>query len=359
MPTINKSSAVLVGLERQMALTVCIAVLFLLHKTAKLRESLFTALLVAIVFIDMNAAHRPYQFLLDPGFIYRNPRIIQQPDTEPDRLFYYPPGSNFHPNYVSVLGQPSFAEMSALMFANLLPNTGLFHGFDYFQEIDAFGRLPYARFVDFANQLSPERRLRLLGVLNIKYINSFRPLEGKGVELLRHFAEYPSWLYRIDRVVPRVYVVSRAIIEKDWSKRLERMSSSEFHPLEEVIMEEPLASLQPRRSRGRDTGHAKIVDYKNQRVSIRAALNSPGVLILADSFYPGWRAYVDGRETQILRANLFFRAVVLSPGDHVVEFRYDPASFKIGLAVSLVTLCGLLVVCLWRTRFANRPMRRL
>jgi uncharacterized membrane protein YfhO len=62
--------------------------------------------------------------------------------------------------------------------------------------------------------------------------------------------------------------------------------------------------------------------------------------VLADSFYPGWKAYVDGKETAILKANHFFRALSLSQGQHMVEFKYEPLSFRIGLIVSLLTaLC--------------------
>jgi uncharacterized membrane protein YfhO len=85
---------------------------------------------------------------------------------------------------------------------------------------------------------------------------------------------------------------------------------------------------------------ANISRYSNRAVDIEAHLNGPGILVLADSFYPGWRAYVDGKEERIMRANLFFRAVSLPAGKHRVEFRYKPMSFTIGLVVSIVTLCG-------------------
>src|ERR1051326_9242607 len=71
-------------------------------------------------------------------------------------------------------------------------------------------------------------------------------------------------------------------------------------------------------------GEAKIDVYKNQTVAIHAVLNAPGILVLADAYYPGWRVYVDGKEEKIYRANLFFRAVKLAAGAHRVEFRYEP-----------------------------------
>jgi hypothetical protein len=69
---------------------------------------------------------------------------------------------------------------------------------------------------------------------------------------------------------------------------------------------------------------------------IRAHADAPSLLVLADVFYPGWHADVDGREVPIIRASLVARGVVLSAGDHVVTFRYVPRSFAFGAGVSFV-----------------------
>jgi uncharacterized membrane protein YfhO len=65
---------------------------------------------------------------------------------------------------------------------------------------------------------------------------------------------------------------------------------------------------------------------------------------LADAHDPNWRAYVDGIETPIARANHFHRAIKVPAGNHQVEFRYDPRSFKRGATVSVVTGFFLIVV---------------
>lgn len=335
--TLGRTSAVLVNLERQITLVFGLLLLLFLWKKAKLRAILFQSLMVGLVFVDLTSAHRPYQFLLDPNFIYQGPKVIKAPDPEPSRLFYYAGDSNLHPSYYRVLRQPTFSELQLLVFNNLLPNTGIFHEFDYMQEIDALMRWSYVFFLDFANKLPPERLYLLLGNLNVKYINSFQPLsDAKGIRLLRHFPEYPSWLYRVDRVVPRAYVVSKVTEEKNPLQILNKLSSKEFNPLEEIILNKAVAVDGKRGFQGR----AAIIKYTNSYVAVQASLNKPGALVLADSFYPGWRAYVDGSESEVLRANFFFRAVSLPAGEHLVEFRYRPASFTIGLAISLATLCG-------------------
>ena len=344
--TAQKTSAALLNLERQAALVAGFCLLLILGSKKKLSPGLLHLLIPGLLFVDLNSANEPHHHLLTPSFVSRGPRIMDAPRGEPHRLFYYPAYSHLHPSFYVLIKDPppSFAEVHAILFANLLPNTGLFYGFDFMQEIDALRRWPYLKFLNFADRQSPERVYKLLQALNVEHIISFQPLPERGIHLARYFPDYPSWLYQIDAVTPRAYVVAQTTAEADPSKVLEKLASDEFDSRHEVILERHLNL-----SYG-DTLHswAKILDYTNQRVILAASLSRSGVLVLADSYYPGWRVYVDGEERQILRANLFFRAVEVPPGNHQVEFRYEPLSFTIGLVVSLLSLSSLGVWILYQ-----------
>jgi uncharacterized membrane protein YfhO len=77
------------------------------------------------------------------------------------------------------------------------------------------------------------------------------------------------------------------------------------------------------------------------------------MLVLSDIHFPGWKATVDGREVPIERVDYLLRGVKLPAGAHDVEFAYEPASFRIGWIVSLLTLAGLgvaVALALWRRR---------
>lgn len=86
--------------------------------------------------------------------------------------------------------------------------------------------------------------------------------------------------------------------------------------------------------------------YEPQRVELTANLQQPGVLILADVYYPGWTVTIDGKPEPLYRANRLMRGVALLSGTHTVVFTYDPASFRVGLWLSgagialLVLLAG-------------------
>jgi len=350
--TFLKASLALFSMERQIALIVVIVALLVLRARSMIRVHLFNGLIVAVVFFDLYSAHESYQYLLKPDFIYENAKILPRPDTEPQRIFYYPGPLNLHPSYYFLREKPSFAQFNSLAFSNLIPNTGVFYGFEYMQELDALIRWPYSAFLAVANKLPYERLGKLLGALNVRYLYSFEALpDRKDIKLTSDFTEYSSWLYRIDRVVPRSYIVPKIRFEQDPIKTLTLLSSEEFDPLKEVILETPLSASE-------DTGFESslnIIKYTSTYVAVRAALNNSGILVLADSYYPGWKAYVNGKEEIIRRANLFFRAVPLPAGNHTVEFRYEPMSFRIGLTVSVATIVALSLVSIV---FALRQRKR-
>jgi hypothetical protein len=339
--TFLKASLALFSMERQIALIVAIVALLVLRARNMIRVYLFKVLIVAVVFFDLYSAHESYQHLLNPSFIHENVKILPRPDPEPHRIFYYPGPLNLHPSHYVLLKKQSFAQFNSLAFSNLIPNTGIFYGFEYMQELDALIRWPYNTFLAVANKLPLEQLGILLGALNVNYLFSFQALmDGESIKLANHFEEYPSWLYRIERVVPRIYIVPKIRFEKDPIKTLTLLSSKDFDPFKEVILETALSAAEA-------TGfeaNLNIAKYTSTYVVVRASLNKSGILVLADSYYPGWKASVNGKDEIIRRANLFFRAVSLPPGNHTVEFRYEPMSFRIGLAVSIATLVVLLLV---------------
>ena len=81
-------------------------------------------------------------------------------------------------------------------------------------------------------------------------------------------------------------------------------------------------------------GQARVLSREPERVVVAAQLSRPGVLVLHDVYYPGWKAFVAGRELPVLRANYLFRAAVLPAGEHRVEFRYEPDIFYRSAVVS-------------------------
>jgi hypothetical protein len=292
------------------------------------------------VFLDLSSANKQLHFLRDEKLLQSAERIIEKPPADYGRLFYYPPGDNLHPSIMKVAGNPTYEKATEIPLNNLLPNAGLFYGFEYFQDIDALGRRSYTDFLNFINSLPADRRGKLLRAVNVKHVVAFHSLEVKGLELVREFPEHYSKLYEVTDAVPRTYVAEHAVYNLDPKSTLERMTSESFDPLRDVILDAPVHL----ETEGVFQSNAAITVYENNRVLIDAQLSEPGVLVLTDAFHPGWKVFVGGQEQTIRRANYLFRAVELPAGNHRVEFVYDPISFKIGLMISSLTLAFLIAV---------------
>ena len=343
--TVNPATiaAILFSVEKQIALSIILAGVFLLHQLELLRAGLLHALLILIVFVDLSVANKPLHFLREKNRIQDAPRILEKPPSH-GRIFYYPPGNNLHPSFVSVTGQPSYEKGTEVVLNNLLPNVGLMYGFEYFQDIDALGRRSYTDFLNFINTSAADERGKLLRALNVKYVVAFHSLNVKGINLFHEFPEHYSRIYEVTDSMPRTYLAARPVYDLDPVSTLRRLSSDAFDLAGEVVIDAPITLER----RGEFRGNSKIELYQNRRVRINARLNEPGILVLTDAFYPGWKVYVDKHPQRILRANYLFRGVELSPGNHIVEFVYDPASFKIGLLISLMTVIVVLAtpVCI-------------
>lgn len=97
-------------------------------------------------------------------------------------------------------------------------------------------------------------------------------------------------------------------------------------------------------------GSAKVLKYTANQVEIETSGNDSGFLVLADNYYPGWKVYVNGIEKKVLRVNYNLRGVIVPRGENKVRFIYDPLSFKIGAAISLLTLLSIIAFFLLRRR---------
>ena len=125
------------------------------------------------------------------------------------------------------------------------------------------------------------------------------------------------------------------------------MTSRWFDPAGGVYFDEDpprLPTADGSQSAARD--QVTITTYEPERVVMQVESTAPGYLVVADQFYPGWRATVNGKRTEIGRANLCFRAVPVPAGAFTVEMTYRPWTVTaglVGLVVGMAVVAGLLI----------------
>jgi len=174
----------------------------------------------------------------------------------------------------------------------------------------------------------------LLDALGVRYLVTRREV-GDGWRLTQS-GETP--IYENAEALPRAYVVSdfRLGPDEDFVDLL-AAGSAELRRVALVASGEPSLPT-PRSGALPPDATARFIGDSPDEVVIEAVLPEPGLLVLMDSYYPGWKAWVYETEAPIARANYGFRAVALPPGKHVVTFRYEPAAFRVGLFIALTAL---------------------
>ena len=214
------------------------------------------------------------------------------------------------------------------------PNTGLLHGWD-----DVWGLYNPLTLADPTLYWSgaPPRSSGRYNFLGVKYIIAGKggaPADGNIVPV---FNDDPGInIYLNQEALARVLFVGQASVVPDHDAAWQAIRATDFDPAGTVILEggRPLTT--------HPTSHLAILQYDLHLVTLTVETDQPGYLVLADAFYPGWQATVDGQAASIERANYAFRAVYVPAGSHTVQFIFDPLIWWVGLVVSGLTLLGLL-----------------
>lgn len=167
-------------------------------------------------------------------------------------------------------------------------------------------------------------------------------------------------IYRLRPAVPRALLLREVEVVPDDRELLSRVRSGRFDARELLLLEDTPAPL-PEAEGGASSGagdSVRITGYQPDRVTLETSVGAPGFLLLLDTHFPGWKAYVDDRRARIYRADYNFRAVALPAGASRVVFEYRPASVAVGLSLSLMSGAALLTL-FWIGRPARpRPLPR-
>jgi hypothetical protein len=212
------------------------------------------------------------------------------------------------------------------------------------------------------------RTLRLLGVTHLLGPKTVRPeqppfdpvevppLSVPGLELAYDGPD--ARVYRIEEALPRTWVVDAQRVVGSEDEALDELVRPGFDARAAAITEKRLPGLPDAgEGGGAGAGSARIVSYEPERVEVRARAERPGLVVLNDTWYPGWKATVDGREVPIERVDYVFRGVRVGPGEHTIAFTYEPLSFRLGWIVSLLGLLGLAVALALGLRGRRRAAR--
>ncbi len=287
-----------------------------------------------VIITDVFLANRGFNASNDPALLDFKPEMVEWLEAQPGHWRI----TSFAPN-----GDKPFNANSGWLF-----NLSDVRGYDsiipkqyteYMAAIEPQNELLFNRIQPIMNWESLNSPL--LDVLGVKYVITSETIDlpkfvevwqGEGVRIYENTAVVPrvytlpdsatietddALLAMTTQYDPRQYVV---LGPEDWTKDTERVQL-EFNSPEPAIQ-----------------GSAKIVSYSNREVVAETAVSEHSWLILNDSYFPGWKAWIrplsapdaEERELTVMRVNGNFRGVWLNEGEWQVRFRYSPTSFQVG-----------------------------
>ncbi len=294
---------------------------------------------------------------------------VFNPKTDPRLLDVRPPVVDFLARDESLWRFTTFIAPGEKTFN---ANVGMYYGFHDVRGYDSIFPKQYA---DFMSLIEPQDELLynriaplsdypsldspLLDLLGVKYVLTTQTIPNPGYRLVYDGAVR---VYQNLDALPRAFVVYdvKVVRPEEVAGQLKAIDPAETVVLATGNWQLATGNWKLESSNQRpatsDQQPATSIQYSINEVVIDVETEAPGVLVLADSYFPGWKAYIrpqgagEKQETEvpIFRADGNFRAVPIPAGQHTVRFKYTPMSFKLGLYVSFMGgMIILLLVGFW------------
>ena len=148
------------------------------------------------------------------------------------------------------------------------------------------------------------------------------------------------------RVLPKAWLAPAVALVASSQETLGALQHPKFDPRALALVESapPIQMADPRASALGSPGQARVLHYESTRIDLDAEPSMNSMLVLGEKYYKGWRATVDGKDTEIYPVDHVLRGIYLTPGKHKVEFLFDPTPFKIGKYLTLASFAFFLVM---------------
>ena len=123
----------------------------------------------------------------------------------------------------------------------------------------------------------------------------------------------------------------------DEDEALGIVSDPRFEPFKMAVLTKDL-DMPVDRSADLSQQKVEITSYKPDRVEYAVSAPAAALMVASEVWYPGWKAYIDGKKTEVFRTDYALRGIYMPAGEHKVVFKFEPVAFRVGAAVSLAAL---------------------
>jgi Bacterial membrane protein YfhO len=327
---------------------VSLAVFFIMYRTK--RQGLITAAIMATLVLDLFF----FAHFSDSAAAYTN--YWFGASDKPETLDFL---RRSEPDFTTFRVLPAtdvpFGDVSETV-SGFQPNMNMFSKVSVVSGFDPLVLEPYQHYVLKPPIRDLIRNNRLLSLLGVKYVVASRGIsdymesggEGEPVGYERVFQSRDHLVvYRNLGWQPRAFWVDEVRLERDVESAWNAVMSPEFDPRHEVVIVGSL-DLASRKSAQNDASRSRIevAEYADEHVHLVTDTAAAGVLVLSQTWYPGWHAYVDGEPVPVYPADVVLSGIVVKPGRHAIDFKFESRTFRVGLSITLISAvaCALVLI---------------
>ena len=322
--------------------------LFLLSKP-KFQKPFFGGALITLFVLDLFFSNFGYYKKAKLEDIHKKAENAKFLQSDPGLFRIYVTSESKSVKFLSAKFLNSYEMQKELLTLGRLANQRIFN-------VGGGGvtiQLRWKKMADLIASVPEVDRTNLINMMNVKYVLSIPPITSHGFDLVHNYDFMKKErqeikepvdsstikIYENKNVLPHAFLVPQCRVINSELEYKETLESKNFDPEKVVLLDGEPKNLPCNEKRvSQKEEPVKVDSYKSNTVDLTVNSKSRQFLFLSDSYYPGWKAYVDDEKTEVLRANFLFRAIVIEPGKHHVRFEYDPLSFKLGLLITALTI---------------------
>ena len=354
------------GLSMATILSAIFFVLIAFILKGTLRPLAGKCIMISVLFLDLVFIGKPREpYLPEATLTQKNATVnFLNQDTSQYRIFSLSNithQKSFMHSYLS-----PFAPLYAFFQEELPPNLNIYHRIP---SADEYADMPQRAYFQLlspvpncfekkgASRTDARVPINILNLLNVKYIISAASLDNPHFKLVQ---EGRVKIYENPGCLPRAFFAEQLLLVESEENVLGKMNDPLFDPAKMVyVSKQEIAKLRgdfiaepESEARKPFSGTIAFTGYGINTVSMTTQSNKARFLVLADNYYPGWKAYVNGKERPVLRVDYTLRGLLLEKGRNAITFVFRPQSFFWGAGLSILTLLGLLAA-LFRLRYAQ------
>ncbi|MDT3738889.1 MAG: YfhO family protein [Candidatus Kapabacteria bacterium] len=190
----------------------------------------------------------------------------------------------------------------------------------------------YQDMLDVADQGSTNQVTNpfLWNLLNVKYIISPQEM---GPQPIFQSRQNGWFVYANPAMFPRAFFVDSIKIA-DPLTILKNMKEGNFDPSMTAFLEsKPKTAIEP----AGENATVEIVSRKNEYIKLEVNATGNNLIMLSEIYYPLWKAFIDGNETEILKTNYAFRSIIVPQGKHTIEMKLESKGFATGKMLSIIS----------------------